>query len=455
MKYANFKNAGRCRVNIGDYLQFIVTDYLLELMKVPQWEIVYLGFDELADYNGEEVTFPFCYSIIDFVYEGRIAISDKIKPVFLAVTLSTVDKFMDVNEFLKDTFNKEYLTKYGPIGCRDEITYNMLTEHDIPAYINGCMTAIFPRRKNLMGDKVMFVDAPETVLPFVPRNLLNKCEFFSQQYYFEEKDIYDYRKMFKFVKEQYEYYINTARFIITSRLHVALPLTAVGIPVVLTKDNVDGRFSFIEKYLPIYDKAHYSEINWNPELPNLDEIRDLLITHALTRLQFNNNENNLFLMEQRLTNYFKSRTVILKYKQSHCVTHNNGEQFDKYAAIYWDKNKPIKYAFWGISENNYSYWKNHIQKNYPKAQLVTIFDSYRTGKFLNIPIQHPVKIAEYPDICIIVCSVGAAQAAKKMFMTLKCNQSRYCITSDCFISEYDVKKKLEGKDYDLYSDNGI
>ena len=137
MKYANFKDTGRCSVNIGDYLQFMAADYLLYLMNVPKSDIVYLGFQEVIEYKGEDVIFPFCYSIIDFVRDGKISISSKIKPYFFAVTLSTVDKFMDLDQFLSDEFNYNYLSAHAPIGCRDEITYQLLSEHYIPAYING------------------------------------------------------------------------------------------------------------------------------------------------------------------------------------------------------------------------------------------------------------------------------------------------------------------------------
>ena len=118
MKYANFCDTGRNNINIGDYLQFLATDYLYSLLDISPDEIVYLGFKELENYNGEEVVFPFCYSIIDFVVNGKIAISEKIKPVFFCVTLSTIDKFMDLDEFLSDEYNFKYLLEHSPVGVQ-------------------------------------------------------------------------------------------------------------------------------------------------------------------------------------------------------------------------------------------------------------------------------------------------------------------------------------------------
>lgn len=436
MKYANFKDTGRCSVNIGDYLQFIAADYLLRQMAVPPEEVVRLGFQDIAQYEGEPVFFPFCYSIIDFVSHGKIAISEKIHPYFFAVTLSTVDKFMDLDQFLSDTYNSTYLLEHAPIGCRDEITYNILTKYRIPAYINGCMTAILPRYTGTPGEKVLFVDAPKALLPYIPEALLENCEFSTQQYYFQQSDIDDYEKIFQFTAEKYQGYKRAAKVAVTSRLHVALPLTAFGIPVILAKDKVDGRFSFIEKYLPIYSKEQYSKINWTPEVPDLEPIKRLLIDHAVGRLSSSRSEAELLKMEQELTMLFQSRKIENVYRPSHDVTHENGSAFDRYAEKYWKNDVPIQYAFWGVSKNNFEFWKRHIEMNYPRAELVAIFDSFRKGQFRGFPYQSPEMIPKLPSVNVIVCSVGAAQAAQQLFQDL--DPSRYCIASDCFIRKEEV-----------------
>lgn len=451
MKYANFKDTGRTSVNIGDYLQFIAAEYLLRLMNVPEDDIVHLGFRDLAQYDGEPVVFPFCYSIIDFVSGGKISISPKIKPAFFAVTLSTVDKFMDVDQFLEDKYNYAYLIEHGPIGCRDEVTYDMLKRHGIPAYINGCMTAILPKNTDCSGDKVLFVDAPKALLPYIPDALLKNCTFSTQQYYFMPSDVEDYTAMFAFVANKYKNYQEIAKIAVTSRLHVALPLTAFGIPVVLAKDSVDGRFSFIEKYLPVYGKERYEEINWTPSVPDIEQIKNLLITHALGRIQGSLSESELRRMEQELTYSFQMRAVRSEYQSSYAATHTNGQRFDEYARKYWKADQPIKYAFWGISENNLGYWTNHIETRYPRAELTMLFDSFREGRLLGIPYQKPEKIIQYSDIHVIVCSVGAAQAAQKLFNLWNLNPKQYCIVSDCFIQKDDVRREP----FDIHPNNSI
>lgn len=441
MKYANFSTLGRTSVNIGDYLQFMATDYLFSLMGIDIEQVVRIGFDEVETYNGEDVILPCCYSFIYFVKSGRISISNKMHPIFLAVTLSTIDQFMDLDEFFSNEYNRAYFLEHSPVGCRDEITYNIFKKYNIPAYINGCMTAIFPKYNGAAGTKVLFVDAPKSLLPYIPDSLLRECEFSTQQYYFSKPDVMDYQKIFAFVNAKYNDYKRTARLAVTSRLHVALPLTAFGIPVILAKDNIDGRFSFIENYLPVYSRENYDKINWSPGISNFENIKKLLIDHALGRIQNTIGKAELETMEQRLTNFFMSRTVTCEYKKSHEITHRNGERFDTYAAEFWNPDTPIKYALWGASENNCAYWKNHIESNYPCAKLVAVFDSFREGELFGLPYMRPEKIIDYSDIYIIVCSVGVAEVASKIFRGLNMDKSRYCITSDCFIVDDDIKKR--------------
>lgn len=441
MKYANIKDTGQSNVNIGDYLQFMVVEHLLRTMNIPEHDTLYLGVQDVVRYDGEEVILPLCYSIGDFVSRGRIAISGKIRPVFFALTLSTVNKFIDLDQFLNDSYNLAYLQKYAPIGCRDEFTYQALSRHNIPAYINGCMTAIFPRYTGTPGQQVLFVDAPENLLPYIPNDLFQNCVFSTQQYHFERSEISNYRKVFAFVAGKYHYYMQTASLAVTSRLHVALPLTAFGIPVILAKDKVDNRFSFIEKYLPIYGKERYQEIDWSPNVPDFEKTKKLLISHAVGRLTGCVDETELNRMEQELTKGFLSRKVERIYHPSHAVTHENGSRFDEFAAKYWKADAPIKYAFWGINENNTEFWKNHIKTNYPNAELVTVFDSFRDKPILGFPCQRPEQIPEYPELCVIVCSVGAAQAARHLFREWRFPPERFCIAADCFISKDDIGER--------------
>ena len=50
----------------------------------------------------------------------------------------------------------------GPIGCRDEQTANRLADHGIDAYVSGCMTTTFPRRRGFSAPQRTASAAPRT-----------------------------------------------------------------------------------------------------------------------------------------------------------------------------------------------------------------------------------------------------------------------------------------------------
>ncbi|MBP2662123.1 MAG: polysaccharide pyruvyl transferase family protein [Firmicutes bacterium] len=443
MRYANFCDVGRTSVNIGDYLQFLAIAYLYEQMGIQERDIHYIGLRDIIDYDGEDIVLPINFSINNCIINGKIAISPRITPVFLAVLLPTLDSYLDIDRFLQDEHNHAYFLRYAPIGCRDEVSYHYFKRHGIPAYINGCLTAVFPKCKEPADGSVIFADAPKSVLPWIPTQILDSDVLFTtQQYVFHEDEIKDYKNLFRFVKSKYEFYQKKARLIITSRLHVALPCTAFGIPVVLVKDKVDTRFSFIEKYIPIYNREHYQNINWFPAVPDIEPIKKKLINFAIERIKAAEAAAVCANNGSLLTSLFEAREKRLNYEDPHVVTHKNAYRFEEYAEKYW-KNKngeTIRYALWGASTNNADYWKNLIETKFPNAKLTAVFDRHRKEQLLGLPISSPDTLKDMDDICVIVCAVGATGDALALFQELGLDKSRYCIVADCFVTQDDIRR---------------
>ncbi|MCL1983384.1 MAG: polysaccharide pyruvyl transferase family protein [Clostridiales bacterium] len=415
-------------------------------MGIPERDICYIGLRDVVHYRGEDLVLPINFSITDFVKDGRIAIPPQITPVFLAVQLSSVEHFPAKEAFLCDEYNKNYFLRHAPIGCRDEASYGYFTRNGIPAYINGCLTATFPKSNSLSGDSIVYVDAPKALLPWVPQNLLQeKALFATQQFRFSEDEIKDYRKIFDFIHSKYEFFRQNARLVVTSRLHVALPCTAFGIPVILARDSVDERFSFIEAYVPIYSREDYQSIDWSPKAPDIEPVKARLANLAISRIRaakenmhVENGEDELFF-----TSMFETRKKREEYKDPHVAMHKNGYRFEEYALKNWlpKGTKPIKYALWGASHNNAHYWQNLIETKYPSAELVAVLDRYRKDELFGIPFETPDVLAEMPDVHVIVCAVSAVNDALALFARLSFEEERYCIVSDCFISETDIENR--------------
>ena len=76
-----------------------------------------------------------------------------------------------------------------------------------------------------------------------------------------------------------------AKMALTSRLHMSLPLMAMGIPVITLHKNVDGllqcRFSGLDQILNCYTRTQYSDIDWNPKPVDIENIKEKTIQAAM------------------------------------------------------------------------------------------------------------------------------------------------------------------------------
>lgn len=306
MKFANLywentetKN-GTKLVNIGNNLQFMAIDYIYKELSVDKRDIVYLRMDELRTYCGEYLILPIGWSLFDLNYmqDGRLSISPRIIPVFLSVTVETA-------VFREDWFNEyniAYLKKYEPIGCRDEYTLQVLRKYGLEAYLSGCLTLTFPKRI-LTGKpkKVFVVDAPKELELFMPEEIKENCEVMTQQYSFDRET--EISEIIRRIKEQYGRYAEEAALIITSRLHVAVPCLALGIPVILAKNKIDYRFSWLDKFLPLHDRKEYADIDWNPQPVDCEEIKERILAYVKGRIKAVWEKSEYY----RLSEYFEDR----------------------------------------------------------------------------------------------------------------------------------------------------
>ncbi len=443
MKFANiynitslYKQKNSFLLNLGDIFQFVTIDSIYELMGIPSDEIHYIKVEEFASYKGETLILPLNFSIENepYVKDGRLNMSEDIIPVFLGMTFAKTNSgHYDPDDFLAIQENTDYLRRFGPIGCRDEYTMKKLLKHNIPAYLNGCITALLPQRtaeESANAQKIFCVDAPYSVLEYIPKSIKNKLTIETQQYYKTKEFMEDKNTVFSFVKEKYQYYKKTASLMITSRLHVAVPCHAMGIPVIFTKDFIDHRFSWLEKLMPLYTPDKYDKINWNPTCTNYEEIKKTMLELIIQRLTETKEKYKNY---RTVSDFFKSRTTYSSYTHGREAIHKNFAPFDAYAKKYWDKNTKIRYALWGITDCSED-WCSHIEKQYPQAELVAAIDSFKTGTFKKITIIKPEKMKD-KDVAIIVTGTGATNAAKNLFEQLSRPKSSYCLTGELFINK--------------------
>jgi len=135
----------------------------------------------------------------------------------------------------------DYLKKFGPIGCRDWTTVDILLSVGVPAFFSGCMTTtvstVFPEipEKPAADAPVAYVDVPDSVVPSgapTYRHSYDEVRFRSFAH-----NVYD-------AIDLLETYRRKHSGLVTSRLHCYLPGRSIGCPVDFQpKNRSDIRFA--------------------------------------------------------------------------------------------------------------------------------------------------------------------------------------------------------------------
>jgi hypothetical protein len=403
MKFANYSFHARGVNDLGDNMQIIAIDEIYKKMGVDLGDVIYIDNQDLATYKGEYVILPITMPLVDYRQNGIAGrFSPKIVPVFLGLTM------------VKDTLMPEevtYYNKYSPIGCRDERTLNTLRKYGIDAYLHGCITVTLPRRNDEgeRYEKVYLVDVPESLIEYIPKNLLERALV---KTHIHKEHIEDPKETMRLY---YQEYIDNARLVITSLLHCSVPCMAAGIPVILAKERISYRFSWLEKLIPVYDQTDFGEIDWSPNAVECEEHkkRVLEITSKALMAAFRK-YSDIY----DLSYYYETRKK-KEYVNDACFS------LMEYINTNWiDKNKCYEYSIWGLTQIA-EYIVSYISDNYPNAQLMHVFDSFRKEKFAGLVSERPENIVDYLEEVVFVTTNGAEKAAIELFNKIKKPKNTY------------------------------
>lgn len=161
----------------------------------------------------------------------------------------------------------EWFKRNGPIGARDLETLEWLRSIGVDAYWSGCLTLTLKRPSVGHGSEVLLVD-----LKGEHRSELDGMGGIDVTHTSKKgypQRLHDARKLL--------WRYASAKLVVTSRLHVALPCAAMGTPCVLVGDNI--RFQGFEKVMPItstnlrneVDKVLDSPFERSPETIDMTE----------------------------------------------------------------------------------------------------------------------------------------------------------------------------------------
>jgi hypothetical protein len=279
----NLRTKGFYTVNAGDNIQSIAVRMLLKSIGVEEDSIVYVNRDALTSYSGP----PIALVMNAVFFESSFPIPNQITPIFIGFNTSedVIIKFSD------------YFIHHEPIGCRDSDTADVFRRNGIKAHVTGCLTLTMPTRASAPDTeegKILVVcggsgnigigntgvgSFPARIFKYIPYIYLTKLEIVYHRVPVFEHPLSENRQneIDSYAYGLLKYYEDNAIIVITPLHHAATPCIAMGIPVILCRNFVDSRFSFLSNIIPIYTDLEIESVNWNPRPVNIVALRNKLI----------------------------------------------------------------------------------------------------------------------------------------------------------------------------------
>lgn len=272
--------------NLGDCIQNIAVEQIYEKLGIASSELLQINRDDLPSYNGAE-----CKLIMQAWFgntNGTFPMlwSAKISPIFLGMHISNNNNTRQI--FVKQKVY-ERMQQLHNIGCRDRNTRDFLLSHGVDAYFSGCMTLTFDKRHNkIKNGKIFVVDLQPKAARRLPKRIKSKSDFsITHLYKFNKHPItkQEARAFEQHARDILDRYKNEAKLVITSRIHVAMPCVAMGIPVVFITDNPnDERFDVLRGILPVYHSYDIKYVKWSPKPADIDLLKQKIITNAIAQI---------------------------------------------------------------------------------------------------------------------------------------------------------------------------
>ena len=443
MKYALLIDFGLENCNYGDYAQSIALEFLYRKMGIPQSDIIYLSYKDLAEYNGESLLLPYSY-VLGYLMDPkteRVRLSKSIIPVFLGVSIG-VGFTRPLEVFTKPENGwMELFRNYGPIGCRDETTRAFFEQLGILAYLQGCITNILPKRTPGSYEKLMLVDCPLELLPFVPPNMRAKAEVLSNA---EDRGDLTIPENYMKIKKRYQYYRDNAMMVVTSRYHVATPCNAMGIPSVLTMRPFPGkakdiRLDSLPPAVQLVSKSHYAEINWSPAVDDSEDLKEAIMGVAIARIS---TAMQIACDTHTIRTFFQPR--IDTYKQLQPEEETLQDRLKSFLEANYALCDSGGFYIWAASvllcEGDEIPLAKAVAAVNPHLKFYGWLDTYKSGTLCGYPIFKPDEIHLGKRDFIVVATGTVIPFAQVLFRQMGLNSHQYHIYFDQMICAEDLRK---------------
>ncbi len=393
-------------INLGDSAQSYAVKLLYKEMGIDDNDIIPVPRYDIANYSGEE-----CICIVNSAsnYMEQAYDSYFMPP---SNKVHVIPYSLHIHREIGEA-ELDFYKKCGGVGCRDEYTVNYLKSLGVDAYLTGCLTLTLPRRSEIeesKADKIYLIDVPSDVMEIIPQSIksegitLTNIERFKTPGNTNRMTVEDAYEEHKRGEERIFLLRDTAKLVITSKLHVATPCLAMGIPVILAKNHFGDRFGFIDKFLPLYTSEHYSEIDWNPKKVDLEQEKKIIKQLLFDKIR---EKENRIALENMWNNKESIYEVDYSTGTSHAVRKIPFPKTD------------LKYAVWGCIIQAAFFLDEAMKKMIPQAKLVAGIDIAAEGKYCGVDIIKPEYIENLPvDTVIIVAAPSAHAPARELLEKL-------------------------------------
>lgn len=390
-------------INYGDPIQSYAVKNLYREMGIKEEDIIPVPRYDIANYDGEE-----CVCVVNCasIYEEQTYDVHFMPP---SSKIHAIPMSMHIHRPLpKDEL--EYYRTCGGVGCRDVSTMHRLQELGIQAYLTGCLTITLPRRNFIQeknADKIYLIEVPDEVMDYMPECIkkegieLSNIARYQSGGGVERMSVEETYEFHEAAEKRIELLRDTAKLVVTSRLHIASPCLAMGIPVILTMGHLGERFGYIDRLMPLYSQEQYANIDWNPKPVYFEDIKKIIKDYFFDKVRSEVRRIELEKMWDGLKPVcnvdYRTKTSIIISQLSLPKEH-------------------FKYAVWGIALPSAYSFVEDMKKQIPQSELVAGIDISVTGLFCEKEIIKPEEIRNMGEKVIIFVVAPSAQEQAKAIL---------------------------------------
>ncbi len=311
----------------------------------------------------------------------------------------------------------------------------------MPAYLQGCLTNIFPRRPEGDYRKVLLVDCPSEVLPYIPEGLLDHAEVLSNAAYIGDLSV---EENYQEIKRRYDYYRDNAALVVTSRYHVATPCNAMGFPRSLSDaplTSIRRTFVWIRciRTFQLCSGENFSGIDWRPRWQDFEALKADITRLAMARIReayerHTKNEKIREHFRSRIDEYERIKNIKVAYQTrlSDFILHN-------YAP-------PVagRFYLWGaiplLCDGNRVVLADLIGEVNPSLEFAGWIDTFKSGTLANKPIIKPDSLHLAENEFVVVAAETAIPDALALFQKTGLGRGRYLILANSMVEKADLEK---------------